>query len=270
MNFFKKTYYKLSYKLTSNPTALRKLEEISYLELKEKHDKEKAEVEEALTDEQREQILIEKKKADERLSIEKSLAFVDRVRVLASKAKYTTYQEEFEAVYQNTKEVHHFIVNNLASKKFSITKLEQFHLYHTEEFLALFEDAFANVSTSAKIDEIIIPAKDTNFIIDKYKREINNVRESLTVINESWILNLESNTTLNEATKYTEYIFKTLDISKYSYQNYLYVGSMLSGTNLIFYRINNQDSRSNTLFKVNKLTRKVTEIPYLAISIKSL
>lgn len=255
MNLLRKQYYTIFYKLFSNKTAKAKLLEIAYEEKEAREAKERLQIEESLTEEQREEIRKEKKKQEERLIIEKSLSFIERLRVLSLKAKYTKYQKQFEDVFEQTKNIHHFVVQNLDKNKFTINKLSQYHLYHTEEFLTLFEDAFSNVSTSANIDSIVIPEKDKNFLSNSYATNIKTLREALAEKNPSWVLVIEDDTTINESSKYVSYIFSRFSIG-YDAKDYLYIGTILVGTNLIFCRIDNP----STILKINKFTGKVSHV----------
>ncbi len=154
-------------------------------------------------------------------------------------AKDTQYEEKFQKVLELSQKVHDKIVDD---EKIPIIRLEQYHMYYTNEFMSFFEDSFDDLKprkkTEAKLkaDYLLEQTKMTEMSAKKLQELLNSISgmsilEKINhiisntghVITQSEIHDQRTSKGSSEtfAKKYTDYIKDNWSVPS---NNYIYVG----------------------------------------------
>jgi hypothetical protein len=232
-----------------------------------------------IEEQSKDQILLMKKKDRSKEIISASQDKIKNLNELVKLSRGTKYHEKFLSVLEKTQEIHDKITSD---DKISINKLEQFHLYFTEQFINTFDEALHDLRPKKSLEESLkasFKLQDEINEEQRVKREeklissvvLLGIKERIEILvntlNDKWKLIqekeyndvVETDTTKNivvtYADKYTNYLINNYNLSK----NIKFIGELNDKKETpIVYDINTLD-----VFKIlydNKQPEKIGDV----------
>ncbi|MFM2393390.1 MAG: hypothetical protein RLZZ546_1372 [Bacteroidota bacterium] len=123
-----------------------------------------------------EDAVVEEKKDRTAEIVNASQDFIKKIYDLSKLAKGTIYYDKFVIVSEATQKIHDKI---LSEEKVPIERLEQFHMYYTENFIETYTEALADLLPKKEIDVTLKSSYKLNQELEEERKK----KEQLSIIN---------------------------------------------------------------------------------------